>query len=270
LYKLVKDSVDYRALPTKVSKQIIRKLLKNWRSYFKALKAWKETPNLFLGKPSIPGYKDKINGRNMLIYTHEAVYKKTLAQGMCHLSMSGIKVPTLQAKVIEVRIIPQTSCYVLEIVYEQAVLKPKCTEYVAGVDLGLNNLVALASNQPGIKPLLINGRPLKAVNQFLNKCRSKLQSLLPKNQFKSKRLDSITFKRNQYVENYLHQTSKLIVDWLNEHQIGTLVIGKNPNWKQKINLCKRNNQQFVQIPHAKLIEKITSSVSISWIKSSNY
>ncbi|NJK69167.1 MAG: hypothetical protein HC941_23980, partial [Microcoleus sp. SU_5_3] len=39
----------------------------------------------------------------------------------------------------------------------------------AYIDLGLNNLVALTSNQPGFVPLLINGRPLKSINQFYNK-----------------------------------------------------------------------------------------------------
>ena len=39
--------------------------------------------------------------------------------------------------------------------------------------------------------------------------------------------------------------------------IGTLVIGKNPLWKQEVQLGKRNNQQFVQIPHARFIDQLT-------------
>ena len=36
----------------------------------------------------------------------------------------------------------------------------------------------------------------------------------------------------------------------------TIVIGNNPDWKQSISIGKVNNQKFVSIPHAKLIEKI--------------
>jgi putative transposase len=39
--------------------------------------------------------------------------------------------------------------------------------------------------------------------------------------------------------------------------IGTLVIGKNPLWKQEVNLGRRTNQQFVAIPHARFIEMLT-------------
>lgn len=41
-----------------------------------------------------------------------------------------------------------------------------------------------------------------------------------------------------------------------EHDIGTLVIGHNPGWKQEVSIGKVNNQKFVSIPHAKLLEQI--------------
>ncbi|WP_293157731.1 transposase [Okeania sp. SIO2C9] len=57
LYHLVSKSYDYQALPTKVIKQIIRRLDSAWSSYFVALKEWQKQPNRFLGKPKIPKYK---------------------------------------------------------------------------------------------------------------------------------------------------------------------------------------------------------------------
>ena len=59
LYHQVSKSEDYQALPTKVSKQIIRRLDSAWSSYFAALREWKKQPNKFLGKPTIPKYKHK-------------------------------------------------------------------------------------------------------------------------------------------------------------------------------------------------------------------
>ena len=41
-----------------------------------------------------------------------------------------------------------------------------------------------------------------------------------------------------------------------EHNIGKVVCGYNNNWKQEINIGKRNNQNFVSIPHATFKQKL--------------
>lgn len=267
LYHLVSKSPDYLALPTKVSKQIIRRLDSAWNSYIGALKEFKIHPEKFLGKPKIPKYKHKQKGRNILIYPFESVYKKSLKEGICHLSMSGIKIATNLKEIIEVRIVPKTSCYVIEIVYEKEEEKVNY-EGVAGIDLGLNNLMAVTTNQTGIKPLLVNGRPLKTINNYYNKRRSLLQSSLKKrnNQDFSHRLKALTHKRNCRVENYLHTASKKVIDWCIKHQIGLLIIGHNQLMKQEINIGKKNNQQFVNIPHNRLIEMLTYKAQLRGIK----
>jgi putative transposase len=115
---------------------------------------------------------------------------------------------------------------------------------------------------------LIKGRPLKAINTFYNKKRSRLQSALKikHNQTTSQKLKNLTHKRNCRLENYLHTASKKVIDWCTEHQIGILVIGHNPTWKQEINLGKRNNQQFVNIPHYRLIEMLTYKAKLKGIQ----
>ena len=72
----VSKSDDYQALPTKVSKQIIRRLHSAWSSYFAVLREWKKQPNKFLGKPKISKYKHKTKGRNILPYPDESIYNK--------------------------------------------------------------------------------------------------------------------------------------------------------------------------------------------------
>ena len=265
LYHLIKDSVDYSALPTKVSKQIIKRLVSTWKSYFEAYKEWQQHPAQFLGKPRIPRYKDKIKGRNVVIYYHESVYKAELKKGVCHLSMSEIKIPTKVDNVVEVRLVPRATCYVVEIVYYKQEQEPSSSPYVAGIDLGLTNLVALTSNQPGFRPILINGRPLKSVNQFYNKTKAQLQDQLNEERKTTKRIQSLTAYRNRYVDNYLHNTSRRVVNLLQESEIGILVIGKNENWKQNLNIGKRNNQSFTQIPHARLIDQIAYKCQLAGI-----
>ena len=124
---------------------------------------------------------------------------------------------------------------------------------IAGGDLGLNNLVAITSNQK-VVPLLINGRPLKSINQFYNKKKAQLQSYVGDKT--SIRLTKLTNKRNRKVDNYLHNASKIIVDHLILNEFGVFIIGKNKQWKTEINIGKRNNQAFVNIPHARFIQMI--------------
>jgi IS605 OrfB family transposase len=126
--------------------------------------------------------------------------------------------------------------------------------------------VALTSNQPGFTPLLINGRPLKSINQFYNKRKAQLQSQLKGSRKSSPRIQRLTRCRNQKVDNYLHHASRLIVDIFVAQQIGTLVIGKNAQWKSEIDLGKQTNQNFISIPHARLIEMLEYKARLVGIK----
>ena len=117
---------------------------------------------------------------------------------------------------------------------------------------------------------VVNGKPLKSINQGYNKRRSQLQSILDKKtkgkQKFSRQLDRLTFKRKCQVDNYLHHASRLIINRLVENQIVTLIIGKNDGWKQKVNMGRVNNQQYVNIPHAKLISMLTYKAQLVGIK----
>ena len=109
----------------------------------------------------------------------------------------------------------------------------------------------------GLDPLLINGRPLKAINAYYNKRKATLQSQLAKGQYHSHRLDRLTDKRNRRVKAYLHWASRRVIDWCVENHIGVLVIGQNKLWKQNVEMGKESNQKFVSIPHATFIDMLT-------------
>ncbi len=59
VFHLVKGMDCYKAFPAKVANSLLILLHKNWVSFFKALEAYQEDPSKFLGRPRIPGYKDK-------------------------------------------------------------------------------------------------------------------------------------------------------------------------------------------------------------------
>jgi putative transposase len=269
LATIMKTNVDYCALPRKVSQWVLRQVTQNWKSYFAALKAYKRHPEKFKGRPRLPRFKEKITGRNLLTYTDQAISRKKalLEKGLLQLSQLDITIATQQKRFDQVRIVPRKNHYVIEVVYTASVQPaPVDPEKVAAIDIGLDNLATVTSNQPGFVPLLVNGRPLKAINQYYNKRRAKLQSQLPGERKTSRQLSAITDKRNRRVNSYLHLASRRIVDWLVQAQIGTLVIGKNDGWKQDIKLGKRTNQNFVQIPHARFIDMLSYKAKLVGIE----
>lgn len=257
-YHLIKNSNDYKLLPSKVSQLVIKQVVDSFNYWYKALKQYKKYPYKFLGEPKIPKYKHKIMGRNKLTYNNQAFSKTALKKGFIKLSKTDFMLKTKQKLVDEVRLISKSNgTYYLEVVYtvqEKELIK---NNNYASIDIGLNNLATVATNNPNIKPIIINGRPIKSCNRWFNKRKAYLQSKLPKDIFTSKRLDRLSVKRTNKLNYYLHKSSKQVIDYLKQNNITNLVIGKNDNWKQNINIGKKNNQNFTNVPHAKFIEILT-------------
>ncbi len=255
----------YKALPAKVSQQILMLLDKNWESFFEAKKAYGENPSKFLGRPKLPKYKHKSEGRNILVYTVQAISKKGLKHGLIQPSMLPISVKTKQKTIDQVRIVPRNGHYVVEAIYTKEPIQANVDpSFYVGIDLGVTNLAAIASNRESVVPRLINGRPLKAWNQWYNKRMKELKEDLPREDRDrvTRQMERITTNRNRRIDHYLHTASKRIVDFLVENGIGTIIIGKNPLWKQESNLGRKNNQNFVSIPHARFIEMITYKAAL--------
>jgi putative transposase len=263
VYHLVKSSDAYQALPRKVSNQVLIQLDKAWTAFFEAMEAYREHPEQFPGRPKLPKYKHKTLGRNLLVFELGAIWKAHLAQREIAVSQLGWLVETKQnpKRLKQVRIVPKADHYVVEVIYQaEAKPAPVDKDLFVALDPGVSVLAALTSNKPGFCPRLVPGGPLKATNQLYNKLREHEQKRLAKGKekrFTSHRLDRITTKRNRRVMHYLHTASRRIIDLLGEEGIGTLIIGKNPFWKQGVELGRKHNQEFVHIPHARFIELLT-------------
>jgi putative transposase len=165
-----------------------------------------------------------------------------------------------------VRIIPRIGYYVVEVIYEReptpAAVNPALH---AGVDIGLNNLAVLTADKPGFVPRVVNGRPVKSINQFYNKRRAELQTRLGE-AYTSRRLERITTRRTRCIDYYLHTASRRIIDLLVAEGIGTLCIGQNPLWKQEAHMGKRGNQNFVFVPHARFIAMLTYKAELAGVQ----
>lgn len=127
----------------------------------------------------------------------------------------------------------------------------------AAIDIWVDNLVTLTWNMIE-RPMLIKGTPLKSVNQYYNKQLAKYRSIceLMNGRHSSNLITRLTGKRNRKVDDYLHKASRKVIDLCRDKDVSTLIIGKNKGWKQGVNLGRKVNQSFVQIPFARFIQML--------------
>ena len=250
---------DMYQLPIKVSNQTLMILDKNWKSFFKSIKDYSKNKSKYKGKPSLPNYLDKESGRYIAIYEKGAISKISLKKGIIALSKTNIKISSKKENINMVRIVPRLDHYVIEVVYSiPDKSKLENNDRYISLDLGVNNLATVTSNVKEIKPIIVNGKPLKSINQYYNKKIAEYKSILEtRNKLKtSKKTRQLTNKRNRKVDDYLHKASKLIVNFAKDKETNTVIIGKNDGWKQDSDMSKVNNQNFVNIPHSRFINML--------------
>ena len=175
LYHKVKTHHCYQQLPKKVGAKVLFHIEKNYKSFFGKLKAKL--------KASIPRYHHKIKGRQTLVYERDAIGKRHFKNtGEIKLSQTDITIKTQITdwdKIRQVRVVPKKNHYVIEVLYIADKYTPSLDNTkVAAIDLGLNNLATMVYNDASHRPFIMNGRPLKSINQYYNKKKAKLQKTM--------------------------------------------------------------------------------------------
>ena len=254
MFTLMKSDINYTNIKNaRIARGILRILDANWKGFFKAIKSWVRSKVKFTGKPNLPHYLKK---DHFVAIFMETSIRKPDKNGLIGLSQTDLKLNIkTENKIVEVQAKRlDNKKYKINIVYDykEKELKQDNDRYCS-IDLGLNNLMTVTSNDKGISPFIVNGRVLKSINQRYNKLKAKYQSELPKDVYTSKKITDLTFKRGNKMNDYLHKSSNYIVNYCLENNLNTLIVGYNQLWKKEINLGKRNNQNFVSIPFYKLI-----------------
>jgi putative transposase len=263
------QNIDYANMPLASSAQwTLQAAFKNWKSFWESGKAYAKNPDKFSGKPHMPKYLHKTNGRSILYLTNQNVKVK---EGLLHFPkcFNGFTIPTdLSGNTIkQMRIVPKNRHFVIEVVYEipDEPIEPDNMRYI-GVDLGLDNFAAVVSND-GSEPVLINGKGLKSLNKHWNKQIAHLREVetamngywVETKTGKTKvsnqtRLQvALTNNRNNRVSDFCHKASKAVVDLALIRGCNTIIVGKNDGWKQSSEMNRQVNQSFIQIPHAVFI-----------------
>ena len=251
---------DYRSLKAQCAQQVVKKMCGNVKAYFKALKEWKKNSGKFVGKPRFPKYRPK-SGCDELTYTNQSCTfdRKT---GVLKLGKDGVIesviLPAGISDFQQVRIVPREGFIQVEIVYNKEDTKEKAKGNKSiGIDLGVSNLATVTSDGMDICPIVINGRNVKSINQFYNKRVAELKTLYSKqNIYTSNKIKRLGLKRKCRIDDYFHKATTWLVRWCLANRVGKVCIGRNKGWKQKTDMGRRNNQNFVQIPFWKFIRML--------------
>lgn len=250
--KLLKTEEVFKELPAKTSQQIIMKLSKNWKSFFRAINDWKNNIHKYNGQPSLPKYKEK-NGRNIVFFDYQQM-KLLDKKFKFPKSDNYIESFISKEQFKQLQIIPYGSCYKICIYYQIEVPEKETynNNYLA-IDLGVDNLATLTNNI-GLEPIIVNGKILKSINQYYNKILGKARSYV--GNITSNRMKRISFKRNNIIETHFHIISRWITNYCKSYNIENIVVGKNKDWKRNSTMNKKSNQKFIQLPHERLIQML--------------
>lgn len=253
-YKIICEFSKLRqySINLKIVQNIVDKLKNDWTSYWKLLKMKKN--KTYDKKINIPRYKKKYN---LVEYNNQVISKKKLKLGYIGTDKmkQGIKIANrhkdLDCKCF--RIYNKNDKIICELIYEKEMIEVEKNNRVASIDIGLENLFTIAFNY-NKKGISIKGTKLKVINQYFNKIKASLQSMLPNKQYVSKFINQLLYKRTEQLRNYIGYYTNKLIEILRTERISKLVVGYNKEWKQEINIGSKNNQNFVSIPFRKILD----------------
>lgn len=273
--KLMKDTpnlegdINYRLLKAQVSQQILKVLDKNVKAYCKAIKDFKAHPAKYKAMPQLPSFRKRGSLFNLYYPNQSAQIKDgiiRLAKDLKIFIPQWGKYKNHIQDFQQVRILPAKKSLKVEIVYRYEVKGADLDKSkYASIDLGIDNLATMVTDKG---TFLYSGKFLKSYNRNFNRQLARLQSIKDKQGIKraTKRMLNLYEKRDKYFEDTFHKYSRMIVNHLIENRIGNLVVGYNTGWKQSVNIGKRNNQKFVQIPFARLASYLKYKCEMSGIR----
>ena len=250
--------------------QILRKVHSSFDSFFKANKDYKKNKSNYTSRPKLPKYKsskyDELIITNQNFKQNDKVlnfkgYLKKLSFTMYNKGKANQVMFKYNGVDIDVYIIYDDG---KTLINKEVVDYIEDDSRIISIDLGLNNLVTITNNI-GIRSIIINGKGLKSKNIYYNYQIGKYQSILAsvnekdkeKKSYKSNRLTRLRVKRNNIMNDYIHKTTRYIINYCKENLIDTIVIGNNKFQKQnKKKKQIRGLKNFIQVPIKRVIEQL--------------
>ena len=165
---------DFRELPAKVAQHTLKLINQNFNAFFAVLKL--KSVGEYQAKVKIPHYLPIKTGRQVLNYTSQAVSTKA-KHGYIKLSQTNIFIKSKVEKVQFVRVVPKKYKITVEVGYKRKLPEEKILSQprkFSAIDIGIDNLATVTFSDSN--SFIVNGKPLKSINQFFNKINAKLLS----------------------------------------------------------------------------------------------
>lgn len=146
--------------------------------------------------------------------------------------------------------------YVMHIIYKKDITPVKLdSNKTMAIDLGVANLATCVAEN--IKPTIYDGKILISKLRLYNKKKSKLQSAVKLSGYTtSKKLFNLIIKERNYVKDYIHKVSALIVRQAKQNNIGSIVIGAMSDGICLMDIGTKNNEKLHKIPFGRLYNLI--------------
>ena len=261
LDKILRDQYPecYKLLPAKSTQQTLKQLDDSWKSFFEAKKVYLKDSNKFSGVPRLPGYKDKLKGKNSILFSNQQckiengilIFPQFLFKDK---NFPKIKTKIGNKKLCQVEVSPRKGYMLITISYDEPKVKIASNEIfnkktgelidvikgrTFAIDLGINNFCTVTNNFKD-DFFIFSGKQIKSINQWSNKYQSFNIAQHKKNRIWRKRKNTIDY--------HFHKMTNLLIDKCISNSCKSIVVGYNQGWKQDVNLGRKVNQNFVQIP----------------------
>lgn len=127
--------------------------------------------------------------------------------------------------------------------------------HVISLDLGVSNFATIVSS--GGDSFIIDGKYIKSIIQGFEKQSAKIRRKYHHNRHEIDRdWYSVRKRRENRIEDYLNKSVAYIIRYCITHDITHIVVGYNPEFTNKSNLGRENNQFFVQMPYSRFMNKL--------------
>lgn len=257
-----KDSL-WMAVPSKIAREVSRGLDQDWKSFWALCKRQKA-----LGmRPKPPGYLTG-NSRGMFVVASDGLKQGVLKPGwvgITKVTQPLCRLPIRPQSVRMVRVIPVGKDFRVEVVWEKRVRREvRAPELgtIAGIDLGVDNVMTVTCDDAAVKPLIVDGLAMKSINQGAHRLVGKKSSELPGKQRSSRAIRAIWDRRNRQIKHEIHWATRQVVRYCEAHDVSTVVVGWNKGWKSGSTengntLGKKGNQKFRSLPLRVMVDTLT-------------
>ena len=253
LMRVTENPDFFSGLPMQSAQAVIKSAVTDFKNWLAASKDYRQHPDKYLGRPRMSHYKKApctftITNQDAVIYGNELKLP-------CIKERLKVRDVPYDGRLKEVKVIPYYGRFIISLTFEcNRLPETSGGSHVAGIDFGVDNIAAMVSTDG--KSRLYKGGAILSENAHYSKRKAMATAKLTHGHehmhADSRFLRNLGYHHANFTKDQLHKVSRSVIEYCTEHNVSVLVLGDNKLWKQRSRMGSVNNQNFVQMPIAKL------------------